>query len=73
MARECSPSPLYSGERAGVRGFFNSQFAVFNCYFSIRYKRPLTLALSPEYGGEGTGSSFLSSALRPLFPADSPG
>src|SRR5262249_25605979 len=40
------PSPLYSGERAGVRGHF--------CWWRIVPQRPLTLTLSPEYGGEGT-------------------
>src|SRR5215210_8719473 len=42
-----SPSPLYSGERAGVRGS------------SLRTleRRPLTLTLSPEYRGEGTESN----------------
>ena len=44
-----APSPLYSGERAGVRGFSRAaQFA----------EPPLTLTLSPEYRGEGTRNSW---------------
>src|SRR6185437_14858420 len=40
-----SPSPPYSGERVGVRG--RSRVALLTEW-------PLTLTLSPEYGGEGT-------------------
>src|SRR6185437_3607646 len=40
-----SPSPSYSGERVGVRA--GRQVALLTLW-------PLTLTLSPEYGGEGT-------------------
>src|SRR4051812_41574678 len=51
-----SPSPLYSGETAGVRGgFFNRQSAIGN----RQYEEPLTLTLSPECRGEGTGRQCL--------------
>jgi hypothetical protein len=45
------PLPLYSGERAGVRGF-----AQWTLVVDPRSSRepPLTLTLSPEYRGEGT-------------------
>src|SRR5688500_13382681 len=47
-----SPSPPYSGERVGERGLIYS-----------RYRRPLSLALSPVYRGEGIRG-------RPAGPAD---
>jgi hypothetical protein len=47
-----TPSPLYAGERAGVRGFAPAARVV--APYSSR-TRPLTLTLSPEYRGEGTG------------------
>jgi hypothetical protein len=45
MSRTASPSPLYSAERPGVRGFADA---------STTAAIPLTLTLSPEYRGEGT-------------------
>jgi len=44
-----APSPLYSGERAGVRGDSPE--------LRPSQKWPLTLTLSPEYGREGTRHS----------------
>ena len=46
-----TPSPPYSGERAGVRGGLRKHFGKLKCL----HARPLTLALSPAYRGEGTG------------------
>src|SRR5688572_7661383 len=53
---DSTPSPPYSGERVGVRGAC-SQYA------------PLTLALSPEYGGEGMNAiERMTQSLRHRGP-----
>src|SRR5688572_25810538 len=57
-----TPSPLYSGERAGVRGspLLNpNPLPLLGLRRGSRRGRgrPLTLALSPAYRGEGTGSA----------------
>ncbi len=50
-----SPSPLYSGERAGVRG----ERGIFRRLLNDR-SSPLTLTLSPEYRGEGISACLFS-------------
>src|SRR4051794_3997968 len=46
-----TPSPLYSGERAGVRGIARAALVIRR---RASRNRPLTLTLSPAYRGEGT-------------------
>jgi prepilin-type N-terminal cleavage/methylation domain-containing protein/prepilin-type processing-associated H-X9-DG protein len=59
-----TPSPLYAGERAGVRGLARVALVVAPC---PSRDRPLTLTLSPGYRGEGTRGARRSPEL-PLAP-----
>ena len=51
----CTPSPLYSGGRAGVGGAFRDEARFAVAIFPLLLGEPLPPAPSPEYRGEGVG------------------